>query len=130
MNSFRFSWYNIISEWIWIFSCKEKNVEIITFCSTTWCVWSELGICSIYIYIYIYIYIALFNMKILKRYPWIWKRCKYGEISGNLVSEWLLFNAKLTIFQQYHGAHTLYSMKWWWCLRCIRPNTCIDYRFL
>ena len=40
------------------------------------------------------------------------------------MSEWLLFNTKWAIFQQYHGGNKLYFDEiWWQCLLCTR-STC------
>ena len=43
------------------------------------------------------------------------------------MSEWLLFNTKWAIFQQYHGGNKLYFDEIWWqrCLLCTRSTCCV-----
>ena len=70
------------------------------------------------------LFIASYNLTLIKV-----SRLKKKSffVSKEWESEWLLFNAKWTIFKVYHDEIKLHSMKWYWWPLCTRPTCLIGW---
>jgi hypothetical protein len=51
----------------------------------------------------------------------LWNPLKRNKNSKFSLSEWLLFNANLAIFQLYYGDKLIFN-RWWWDPLCTRPT--------